>query len=87
MKYKVVLRPGVRKALKKIIDNDHQAIMERLESLAEVPRPENVKQLTGVPLLRVRVRDFRIVYNVDDGNRKLTVVKIARRSERTYKGL
>ena len=86
MKYKVVLRPGVRKALNRIVGNDHQAIMERLDSLTEIPRPGNVKQLTGAPLWRVRVRNYRIIYHVDDNNMRITVVKITRRSEKTYKG-
>ena len=87
MRYKVILRRDVLKALKRIAVYDHRAIMDRLHSLAEIPRPKDVKKLSGVLLWRVRVRDYRIVYHIDDDTKKLVVVKIKRRREDNYRRL
>ena len=87
MKYQVILRPGVRKALNGLAEHDYQAILFRLRSLAEEQRPPDVKKLAGTTLWRLRVRDFRIVYSVNDKESMVIIVRIARRREDTYKGL
>lgn len=35
-------------------------------------------------IYRIRVGDIRIVYLIDDGNKRIEVGEISRRSERTY---
>ena len=87
MRYQVILRPNVRKALNRLAEDDYRAIVSRLRSLAEQPRPSDVRKLSGIDLWRVRVRDFRVVYSVDDRERVVYIERIARRSEDTYKGL
>jgi mRNA-degrading endonuclease RelE of RelBE toxin-antitoxin system len=87
VRYKVILPRDVLKALKRIAVYDHRAIVNRLHSLAEIPRPKDVKELSGVPLWRVRVRGYRIVYHINDDKKKLVVVKITRSREDTYRGL
>ncbi len=87
MSYKVIVWPVAEKFILRLNESDYGAIVERLRSLAEEPRPQAVKKLAGTSLWRLRVRDFRIVYSVDDGERVVRVLRIARRSEDTYKGL
>ena len=87
MRYKVILHRNVRKALKRIDAVDYRAVIARLDLLSENPYFESVKRLHGVPLWRDRVRDYRIVFNIDDSKREIFVVRVERRSERTYKNL
>ena len=65
------------------------------KNVAEVLRKLNagnfvnldIKRLKGrKDIFRVRRRDVRIIYRIDE-NRKLFILKIERRSEKTYKNL
>ncbi len=87
MRYQVILARSARKVLSGLTKDDYGAIVFRLHSLAEQPRPPEVRKLSGIDLWRVRVRDFRVVYSVDDKERVVYIERIARRSEDTYKGL
>ena len=43
-------------------------IMARIEGLAREPRPAGMKKLEGMKeLYRVRVGDYRVVYQIQDG--------------------
>jgi mRNA interferase RelE/StbE len=57
-----------------------------IEALAEVPRPPGAVQLKGTGFLRVRVRDYRIVYEIADDVLLVLVVRIGRRRH-VYQGL
>jgi mRNA interferase RelE/StbE len=55
--------------------SDRPRADERILALADDPRPAGTKSLkTALPLLRVRVGRYRIVYAVDDRARKVTKV-------------
>jgi mRNA interferase RelE/StbE len=62
---------------------------EKIASLGETPRPHNVEKLRDKAgdVFRVRTGDWRIIYIVDDGNRRVLVSRVKRRNERTYRGL
>jgi len=85
--YRVILARNSRKILRSLAEDDYRAIVSRLYSLADQPRPPDVRKLSGIDLWRVRVRDFRLVYSVDDRERVVYIERIARRSDDTYKGL
>ncbi len=53
-----------------------------LEEARQDPRPAGVRSLTReAGFLRLRVGDYRIMYQVDDLNRSVLVVKIGHRGE------
>jgi len=85
--YKVIVRPVAEKFILRLNESDYGAIVERLRSLAGEPRPLVARKLASTPLWRLHVRDFRIVYSVDDKERVVNILRIARRSEDTYKRL
>ncbi len=57
-----------------------------IRSLADNPRPFGVEKLKGNSL-RIRSGDWRIIYNIYDGERLVIVTHIRRRNEKTYKGV
>ena len=65
---------------------DYQRVAARLRALANDPRPRGCEKLYD-DIYRVRVGDIRIIYLIDEGNRRIEVGGIRRRSERTYKGI
>lgn len=87
MSYKIRLRRVVQKQLDAIGGRDYQAVDEAISALAQNPRPSRVEKLTPSGLWRVRVRQYRVVYQIDDKERLVIVVRVARRAEDTYKGL
>jgi mRNA-degrading endonuclease RelE of RelBE toxin-antitoxin system len=45
----------------------------------------SVLRLAGGPFWRLRVGDLRVVYAIDDERRTVVVLRVARRSESTYR--
>jgi mRNA interferase RelE/StbE len=59
----------------------------RLSALTEDPRPHGVERLRGSRgLLRVRVGDYRIIYEIDDADQVVTVARVRHRRD-VYRGL
>ena len=87
MNYRIEVRPAALKQILKLEESNYSVITPIITSLGEEPRPQGVTKLAGSPLWRIRVRDFRIVYSIDDDEKVITVVRIARRNEETYKNL
>lgn len=56
-------------------------------SLALDPRPPASARIAGSPYLRLRSGDLRVVYQVQEVERVVVVVRVARRSESTYRRL
>jgi len=57
-------------------------IVPRLEHLAASPRPPGCKKLKGGDReWRIRVGDYRIVYEIDDSAKTVDVTRIAHRRE------
>jgi mRNA interferase RelE/StbE len=60
-------------------------IMPRLENLSVSPRPPGCKKLKGGDKeWRIRVGDYRVVYEIDDGAKTVDVTRIAHR-RKVYK--
>lgn len=87
MIYQVNLRRAAQKQLDKLVGRDYQAVAGVISALTLEPRPPRVEKLAESGLWRVRVRSYRVVYSIDDKERLVIVVRVARRTEDTYKGL
>ncbi|MFM7205482.1 MAG: type II toxin-antitoxin system RelE family toxin [Planctomycetaceae bacterium] len=58
-----------------------ERVFAALEGLAESPRPEGCSKLTGRDAWRVRVGDYRIIYEVHDDTQVVLVVVIRHRKD------
>jgi mRNA interferase RelE/StbE len=85
--YKIELRRVAQKQLDQLPEPDDKAIVKIISSLAQKPRPLRVKKLADSGLWRIRVKKYRVVYAIDDEAQMVTIVRIARRREDTYKSL
>lgn len=76
----------VQREVDSLQETDYRRVATRLKALATEPRPQGCEKLyDGV--YRVRVGDIRIIYLIDEGNKRIEVGGIQRRSERTYRGI
>lgn len=83
-RYKVELSPAAARFLRRLQRGDTIAakrIMSQLRELADDPRPANVSALKERPgELRVRAGNYRIIYEVHDGELIVLVLAIGHRS-------
>ena len=84
--YRVQIAPIAVRDLDRIREPDLSRLRARILALESEPRPQGVKKLEG-PLHRIRSGDWRILYGIDDGQKMVTILRVLRRSERTYKRL
>lgn len=87
MGYEIRLRRVVQKGLDALHQRDYEIVAKVISTLEENPRPHRVKKLADSGLWRIRVGKYRIVYAIDDKTKVVTLVRLARRKEDTYKGL
>lgn len=83
---RVEFRPSALRALESLPKKVSVRLYVRAESLGVNPYPPGVKKLRGTELHRVRVGDYRIVYEVQDAVLLVLVVRIGTRGE-VYRGL
>lgn len=79
MTYQVRIERPAQKALARIARPDQDRIIERIESLADEPRPSGVGKLTGRDAWRIRIGNYRVIYEIDDDCLVVLVVQIGHR--------
>lgn len=85
--YEVTPKPSVEKDLRVLPKSVVARVLERMETLRDNPRPHQSVKVTGRENLhRVRVGDYRIVYEIDDTAKKVTIHYVRHRRE-VYRGL
>ena len=79
--YRLTFRKSVAKDLRSIPPNDLFRILKRIEALAEDPRPMGSEKLSGQERYRVRQGVYRIVYEIQDEELVILVVKVGHRRD------
>lgn len=81
--YELQIVPAAAKELEALPrKKDRQAIVARISSLAEEPRPPGCTKLSGVEdLYRIRHGGYRIVYSIEDDRLLVIVIRVADRKE------
>lgn len=82
MSYQVLIQPAAQRRLKKLPITVQSELIALIESLAEDPRPANCKKLKGREnRYRVRWRDYRVIYSIEDTDLVIRVIKVGHRRE------
>jgi mRNA interferase RelE/StbE len=84
-KYKLLFKKSVAKDLRGIPKKDVAAILRTFDVLAEDPRPPKCEKLSNREQYRVRRGVYRIVYEINDEELCVIVVRVGRRRE-VYSG-
>lgn len=82
MAYDIQLKPAAVKNLKKLEEDIRRRIADKIDALADAPRPQGMETVKGgEDLLRIKVGDCRILYQVQDKASTVLVVRIRYRRE------
>ena len=79
MNYTVVIERTALKALEKIDAPQRAKIESKIDGLATDPRPHGAVKLSGLDAYRIRVGNYRVVYEVSDSVRIVRVTNIGHR--------
>jgi len=79
--YKVKIEKTVEKALLKINEPYFSKIKIAILSLSTNPRPNGYKKLKGRDGYRIRVADYRIIYDVFDDILLIEVIELGHRKD------
>lgn len=78
--FKIVFKKSVAKDLRSIPNQDVRKVLSKIDGLAQNPRGEDCKKLTGLELYRVRCGIYRIIYEIKDSELVVAVIKVGHRS-------
>jgi mRNA interferase RelE/StbE len=81
MKYTILIERYAQKQIMKLDKKVIPLIKASIADLADNPRPYGYKKLKGEDAYRIRVGDYRVIYEIDDGKIIVTVVSVGHRKD------
>lgn len=80
--YRVSFKQSAEKELRRIASPFLAKILDKVRSLSNHPRPQGARLLKGEDrFYRLRQGDYRVIYEIDDTDRTVTIIKIGHRRE------
>ena len=83
--YEILLERRAERDIKKLSIEIFQRIIPRIKALAENPKPPGSRKITGSKSdWRIRIGEYRVIYEVDEKSRVVKVMRIRHRKD-TYR--
>ena len=80
--YRIFLERAAERDLRRLSREIHDRIIRAIQGLAADPRPPGCRKLTGTQNdWRIRVGDYRVVYEIDDKAQVVRVNRVRHRRE------
>ena len=80
--FEIVLERAAEKELLRLSDEVHDRVIEGISTLATNPRPPGSKKLSGSKSnWRIRVGDYRVLYEIADTVRVVRVYRVRHRRD------
>lgn len=79
--YTAVLSKKAQKQLDKLSNNIAEPILETIADLEGNPRPQGYKKLKGRDGYRVRVGNYRIIYDIFDNKLIVDIITLGHRKD------
>jgi mRNA interferase RelE/StbE len=80
--YEVLLERNAEKELRRLPSRVHDQAIEAIAALGQNPRPPGCRKLIGSKSdWRIRVGDYRVIYEIADSVRIIRVHRVRHRSE------
>lgn len=82
MNYRIELTLTAHRELKALSDDRYARIVQAISGLKGEPRPPGVRKLKGaLSGWRIRVGTFRVLYEVDDARKIVTIFRVTDRKK------
>jgi len=80
--YEVLLERRAERDLKKLSQEMFYRIIPKIKVLSENPKPAGCRKITGSKNdWRIRIGDYRIIYEIDEKEKAVKVMRIRHRRE------
>jgi mRNA interferase RelE/StbE len=80
--YKIIFSPLAQKYWKKLFPDIKIKLNEKIDALKLNPCPSGIKVLKGNKgLLRLRIGEYRVIYNIEDDRLIITIIEVRHRSK------
>ena len=80
--YEILLERGAERDLKKLPKDMFDRVVLSIKSLAQNPKPHGTRKIIGSKNdWRIRVGDYRLVYEIDEEVKAVKVMRIRHRRE------
>jgi len=80
--YEVYLERAAERDLKRFSADIFQRIIRQIKTLSENPRPAGCRKIIGSKNdWRIRIGDYRVIYEIDDGGKAVRVMRVRHRRE------
>lgn len=80
-KYTVFIERRVLKSLSSFSEDTRRRIIKAINALEKNPRPIGAKKLSGREGWRIRIGNYRVIYEIEDHNCKVLVVDADHRKD------
>ncbi len=89
MLYRLKLSTEAQQQIARLPGNIRQRIRQTIAGLAYQPRPPQAKQMADelANYYRLRIENYRIVYTIDDDIVLIEIIRVAKRTAKTYDDL
>jgi len=81
MKYAVFILRRAQAQLAKLPPEAYEQIKERIRGLGDEARPHGCKKLVGREGWRIRVGNYRIIYEIEDARKVVTILDVGNRRD------
>jgi len=81
MTYTITILRRAQKELSDLPEKPYLRVRDAIRLLADQPRPNESKKLTGREGWRIRVGSYRVVYEIDNPNHLITIMHIGHRRD------
>ena len=81
MSYAVFILRRAQKELAKLPEEAYRQAKEAIASLGSEPRPTGCQKLVSREGWRIRAGDYRVIYEIDDTKRIVTVLHVGHRRD------
>ncbi|MEE8391369.1 MAG: type II toxin-antitoxin system RelE/ParE family toxin [Anaerolineae bacterium] len=83
MAYEILVKLSVEKDIRRLSHNVRERVVSAILALRQDPRPSGVRKLKGKGEegWRIRVGQYRVVYQIDDNLRQITIYRVRHRRD------
>jgi mRNA interferase RelE/StbE len=81
MTYAIAILRRAQKELQRLPRTDYERVRDAIRALADAPRPPGCLALTGRDGWRIRVGNYRVIYEINDIQHLVTILHVGHRRD------